>query len=360
MSSTAIATVAAGLVTFATVPLAVRLARRIGAIDEPDARKVHTRPMPRLGGMSVYLGFLCGFFMAALLDGLPRGYLGLLAAGTFIFGLGMLDDVLGLSPRVKLLGQVVAALIVIPFGVNISFITHPFKEGLLLHLGYWGIPVTVLWIVAVTNAVNLIDGLDGLAAGVSCIGAVTLGTVAVLAGDQLGVLPALVLAATLFAFLPYNFHPARVFLGDCGAMFIGFILACGAVVGVAKTATAVTLVTPAIILGIPLFDTLFAIMRRYKNGRRIFRADREHLHHRLLAIGLSHRAAVLVVYGISAVLGVSAIVLTRLTTAQAVLLLFCMASCLLILANKFGVIGFRWRNRFPRVEEKTKSQGVSF
>ncbi|MEW6183222.1 MAG: MraY family glycosyltransferase [Bacillota bacterium] len=359
MTSTTIAPIVAGLVTFTTAPLAMRLASRIGAMDEPDARKVHNRPMPRLGGMSVYLGLLCGFLVAALLDGLPRGYLGLLAGGTFIFGVGMLDDIMGLSPRMKLLGQIVAALIIISFGVNISFVTHPFKEGLLLHLGFWGIPVTVLWIVAVTNAVNLIDGLDGLAAGVSCIGAVTLGTVAVLAGDPLGVLPAMVLAATLFAFLPYNFHPARIFLGDCGAMLIGFTLACGAVVGVAKTATAVTLVTPAIILGIPLFDTLFAILRRYKNGRRIFRADRGHLHHRLLAIGLSHRGAVLVVYGISAVLGVSAVFLTRLTTAQAVLLLFCVASCLLILANKFGVIGFRWRQRLPVVEDKAKSQGAS-
>ena len=359
LSLLSIAPVAAGAVTLVTVPLAVRLAHRIGAIDEPDARKIHTQPMPRLGGLSVYLGFIFGFLIIALFEGLPRGYVGLLAGGTLIFGLGILDDIFGLSPRLKLLGQIVAALAVIPFGITISFVTHPFKEGLLLYLGFWGIPVTVFWIVAVTNAVNLIDGLDGLAAGISCIGAFTLGTLAMLVGDHAGVFPALILGAALLAFLPYNFYPARIFLGDCGAMFTGFILACGAVVGVAKTATAVTLMTPAIILGIPLFDTFFAILRRYKNGRRIFRADREHLHHRLLAIGFSHRGAVLVVYCISAVLGLSAIILTRLTTAQAVLLLFGVASCLLLLANRLGVIGFRWRRRLAGAEERVKGQSAS-
>jgi UDP-GlcNAc:undecaprenyl-phosphate GlcNAc-1-phosphate transferase len=348
------------LVTLAAVPLAVRLARQVGAIDEPDPRKVHTRPMPRLGGLSVYLGLVAGFIVVAVFEGLTPEYMGLLAGGTLIFGIGVLDDIRGLSPRLKLLGQVIAAAVVIPFGVDIPFITHPLKEGYLLHLGFWGIPLTIFWIVAVTNAVNLIDGLDGLAAGVGCIAAFTLATLAAMVGDHNGVLPALVLGAVLFAFLPHNFFPARVFLGDCGAMLIGFVLACGAVIGVAKTATAVTLMTPAIILGIPLFDTFFAVLRRYKNGRRIFRADREHLHHRLLAIGLTHRAAVLVVYGISAVLGLSAVILTRLTTTQAVLLLFVVAACLLILAKRFGVIGFRWRRRFFSAEEKAKGQGAGF
>lgn len=353
-----LAPVAAGIVTVAGVPLAVRLAYRIGAIDEPEVRKIHTRPMPRFGGIAVYLGFLAGFIVTAASLDLPQRYFGLLIGGSLIFALGAIDDTWGLSPRVKLCGQILAALSVVPFGIEIPFVTHPFKEGLLF-LGFWSIPVTVFWVVAVTNAVNLIDGLDGLAAGVGCISAVTLATVAALVGDKIAVFPALVLGAALLAFLPFNFYPARIFLGDCGAMLIGFVLACGAVIGVAKTATAVTLVTPAVILGIPLFDTLFAILRRYKNGRRIFRADREHLHHRLLVIGLSHRGAVLVVYGISAVLGLSAILLTYLTTAQAALLLFGVAAGLLILANKTGVIGSRWRTRrFPAAGGKVKERSV--
>ncbi|MEW6448459.1 MAG: MraY family glycosyltransferase [Bacillota bacterium] len=358
MNHLILAPVAAGIVTCAGIPLAVRLAHRIGAIDEPEARKVHTRPMPRLGGMAVYLGFLAGFLVAVLSSDPPFRYFGLLAGGTLIFIIGVIDDTRGLSPRFKLCGQVLAALSVVPFGIDITFITHPFADG-LLHLGFWGIPVTVFWIVAVTNAVNLIDGLDGLAAGVGFIGAVTLATIAALVGDKIAVLPALILGAALLSFLPFNFYPARIFLGDCGAMLIGFALACGAVIGVAKTATAVTLMTPAVILGIPLFDTLFAVLRRYKNGRRIFRADREHLHHRLLVIGFSHRGAVLVVYSISAVLGITAILLTCLTTAQAVLLLFGLATGLLILANKIGVIGSRWRaKRFPAVKGKIEGRSI--
>lgn len=349
----------AGVVTLAAVPLAVWLAYRVGAIDEPNTRKIHTRPMPRLGGIAVYLGFLAGLLTVAVSGGFTLKYLGLLVGGTLVFALGVLDDVRGLSPRTKLCGQALAALAVIPLGIDILFVTHPFREAHLLHLGFWGIPVTVFWIVAVTNAVNLIDGLDGLAAGVGGIGAVTLAAVAALVGDRIAILPALILGAALAAFLPYNFHPARIFLGDCGAMLIGFILACGAVIGVAKTATAVTLITPAIILGIPLFDTLFAILRRYKNGQRIFRADREHLHHRLLIIGFSHRQAVLTVYGISAVLGLSAVVLTRLTTAQAMLFLFGIATLFLILANRIGIIGQRWRTRrFLGVREKVEGRGV--
>lgn len=359
MNYLVIAPVVAGIVTLAGVPLAVRLAYRIGAIDEPGVRKIHTRPMPRIGGMAVYLGFLAGFIVAAVSFDLPQCYLGLLAGGSLIFALGAIDDTRGLSPSIKLCGQILAALSVIPFGIEIPFITHPFKEG-LLYLGFWSIPVTIFWIVAVTNAVNLIDGLDGLAAGVGCIGAVTLATVAALVGDKIAVLPALVLGAALLALLPFNFYPARIFLGDCGAMLIGFVLACGAVIGVAKTATVVTLVTPAVILGIPLFDTFFAILRRYKNGHRIFHADRDHLHHRLLVIGLSHRGAVLVVYVISAVLGLSAILLTYLTTAQAALLLFGIVTGLLIFANRTGVIGSRWRKRrFPAAKEKVEERSVS-
>lgn len=353
------APVVAATLAALTVPLATRLAYRIGAIDEPGARKIHSQPTPRLGGLAVYAGFLGGLLVLYFLGGLPSRYLGLLVGGTLIFLVGVVDDVRSLSPRLKLVGQILAALVVLPFGISIAFVTHPWHHGFLLHLGFWGFPLTVFWIVAVTNAVNLIDGLDGLATGIGLIGAVTLASVAALAGDKIAVLPALILAAALLAFLPFNFHPARIFLGDCGAMFIGFILACGAIIGVAKTATAVTLITPAVILGIPLCDTLFAILRRYKNGRHIFRPDREHLHHRLLAIGLSHRAAVLVVYGVSALLGLSAILLTRLTPLQAALLLVAIATGLFILATKSGIIGSRWRARqFPALKKDTGQRSV--
>jgi len=356
-----LAPAAAATVTVFTVPVAVWVARRIGAIDEPGERKIHSRPTPRLGGLAIYLGFLAGFLVMGLVQGLSARYLGLLVGGTLIFLVGAVDDARGLHPWLKLAGQVLAALSVLPFGVGIAFITHPLHKGLLLHLGFWGVPLTIFWIVAVTNAVNLIDGLDGLAAGIGAIGALTLASVAALAGDKIAVLPALILAMALGSFLPFNFHPARLFLGDCGAMLTGFLLACGAVIGVAKTATAVTLITPAVILGIPLCDTLFAILRRYKNGRHIFRPDREHLHHRLLAIGLSHRGAVLVIYTVSAFLGLSAILLTRLTVVEAAVLIFAVAAVFIVVATRCGIVGYRWRTRqFPALNEKTGERSVGF
>ncbi|MDI6907404.1 MAG: MraY family glycosyltransferase [Thermoanaerobacterales bacterium] len=334
-------------------PWAGRLARHIGAIDRPDRRKVHTEPMPRLGGLAVYAAFT---LTVLLTQPLSRELLGLLLGASLIVAVGLLDDARGLPPRVKLAGQVLAALAVIPFGLQVQFVTDPLHGG-MLSLGWWGIPLTVFWLVAVTNAVNLIDGLDGLAAGTAIIAAVTLALVSWTEGEAAAVAVAAVLAAATLGFLRYNFHPARVFLGDTGSMFLGFVLAGTAIMGLAKSATAVSVLVPIVVLGLPLFDTAFAILRRARNHRPIFYPDKGHLHHRLLRIGLSHRGAVLVVYGVDVVLGASAVVLTLLSTDQAMLLLAILATVLIALANRVGVLGRDW-TRAPDTMEATKRSGM--
>ncbi|WP_018086326.1 MraY family glycosyltransferase [Desulfurispora thermophila] len=332
------------ILALATTPWVIKKAYSWGALDCPNQRKVHCRVMPRLGGLAVYLSFV-----PAVLLGLPLNsqIIGLLLGLTIIMALGMTDDIKDISPRTKLLGQILAALLVVPFGIKVGFLTNPLN-GQLIWLGWWSVPVTVFWLVAVTNAVNLIDGLDGLAGGVSLIAALTMAAVAWtqwhffgLGGQYEVIALALLLAAALLGFLRYNFHPARIFLGDSGSMLLGFALAALSVMGLTKSATAISVFLPPLILGIPLLDTFFAIVRRFKQNRPIFQADKEHLHHQLLARGLSHRQTVLVIYGISVLLGASALLLNLLAPDNAVLLLVGLTVLILSAADRLGVLGRR-------------------
>jgi len=326
--------VLAAVLSLFVTPLVIKMARRLGAVDEPDQRKIHQRPMPRLGGLAVYLVFTAAVLLT---QPLTTPLLGLLAGATIIVLLGVWDDVRGASPRLKLAVQLLAALALIPFGFHVEFLTNPL--GGIIYLGWWGIPLTVFWVVAVTNALNLIDGLDGLAAGTALIASFTLAVVAFTVGNMAVVAVTLILAGAILGFLRYNFHPARVFLGDTGSMFLGFTLAALAIMGLTKGPTALSVIIPIVILGIPLTDTAFAVLRRYRNGRPIFYPDKGHLHHRLLGAGLTHRGAVLTMYGVNVVLGASAVLLTILSTEQAVLLLFIVAVLLLTAANRVGVFG---------------------
>lgn len=318
-----------------------KAAFKIGAIDKPDHRKVHAKIMPRMGGLAVFIAFALTVLLTQQLD---KRLIGLLVGGFLIVLLGILDDTRGLPAKVKLLGQIAAAAAVIPFEIQVEFITNPLN-GQMIHLGLWGIPVTIFWIISVTNAVNLIDGLDGLAGGTSFIAALTLAAVTWQQANSLGgtgmevVALALILAASILGFLRYNFYPAKIFLGDTGSMFLGYALSTLAVMGVAKTATAISVIVPMVIMGIPLLDVLFAILRRYQSHRPIFEPDKEHLHHRMMALGLSHKQTVLAIYAVNLLLSISAFLLTVLTTSQAVLLLFILAVVIIVAANKIGVIG---------------------
>nr|WP_277999018.1 MraY family glycosyltransferase [Moorella sulfitireducens] len=341
------ALVLAGAISFIVTPFLCRVAPRLGAVDKPDARKVHHTPTPRLGGVAIYAGFLGAF---ALLGYHGDKYLGLLLGGTFIMLVGLVDDLKNISPRLKLMGQIIAAAIVVAFGVRVEFLTNPF-DGLLI-LGKLAIPVTIFWLVGVTNALNLVDGLDGLAAGTSFIAAVTIAVVAWFNGEGVVALLSLALAASVLGFLPFNFHPARIFMGDSGSMFLGFNLAALAVVGLTKSATVVSLLVPVVILGLPILDTVLAIIRRYLNHRPIFAPDKGHLHHCLLAQGLTQRQAVSIIYLVNACLGGSAVLLTRLTTDQGMLILVGLAVIILVGCNKLGVFG---KGHLPGVKTRHNS-----
>lgn len=330
------------LLGYLLTPAVRALAFKVGAMDHPNPRKIHQGLMPRMGGLAVYLAFVVAVL---LFRELTLQVWGLLVGATLIILLGIWDDTRDISPRVKLAGQVVAALAIVPFGIQVHYITNPFT-GQLLMLGLFSIPLTIFWVVAVTNAVNLIDGLDGLAGGVSCIAALTMATVAWTQWHLLGVggmpevvLLALTLVAATLGFLRYNFHPAQIFLGDTGSMFLGFTLSVMAIMSVTKSATAISVLIPLVILGVPLMDTLFAMVRRYNKHKPIFQPDREHLHHQLMAMGLSHRQTVLAIYGISLFLGLTAVLLNLLSSDQALILLLILAVVVIFLANRLGVLG---------------------
>lgn len=318
-------------------PRVARKAWQWQAVDPPGARKVHHRTVPRLGGLAV----ACGFVLGLLVDGsVSRSLVGLLTGALIVLVVGGLDDVYGLSPLQKLAGQIVAALVVLPLGLRVEFLTNPLT-GELVYLGWFGLPITVMWLVAVTNALNLIDGLDGLAAGTATIAATVLAAVVWVQGSMAGIpeqaamaAPALILAASTLSFLRYNFHPARIFLGDSGSLFLGFTLGGLAVLGVAKSTAAVSMFIPVLVLGVPLFDTTLAVLRRCFKRHSIFAPDREHVHHRLLEAGFSHKRAVLILYGVNLILGLSAFLLNFVTSDGAMAILFVVAGLVLLGANR--------------------------
>lgn len=302
--------IVATLVTLIATPIVKKLAHRVGAIDIPkDDRRVHKTPIPRLGGLAIYLGFILTILLFTQVD---REILGMVIGATIIVAMGVVDDIKPLSAKLKLLIQIAAALVLVGFGVRIEFLTNFFKPGEYIYLPMIvAVPITVFWVVGITNTVNLIDGLDGLAAGISTIAAITLAYVAIVNGYHETAIMTLVVAGACIGFLPYNFNPAKIFMGDTGSLFLGFILSAIAIDGTIKGATTLAMVVPVLALGLPIFDTTFAILRRAKNGRPIMEADKGHLHHRLLSIGLCQKRAVLVLYLISILLGTSAILIAK-------------------------------------------------
>lgn len=284
-------------------PLVIRLAAAWGIYDAPQGdRRVHTEPLPRLGGVAVFFATGVGLLVIVLgslgdLDVLPtqRSFIfGLIFGGGIIFATGLLDDIRGLRPVVKITAQVVAALLVYGYGFRIDSIS--FGPSSELSLTWVSVPVTILWIVGVTNAFNLIDGLDGLATGIALVALATTLAVSIVLGNSEVVLLCAALVGSLLGFLRYNFSPAKIFLGDSGSLFIGFMLAVLSVYGSQKSATAVLVAVPLFALAIPLLDTLLAIVRRWLRGVPLSEADGRHIHHRLLALGFTHRHAVLVLY----------------------------------------------------------------
>ncbi|MHB8761869.1 MAG: MraY family glycosyltransferase [Coriobacteriia bacterium] len=301
------------LVTLAATPVMRLAGSRLGIVAKAGGRHVHTGFVPRTGGVAIFLGFvsavlvryvgerLWGWPPALTLVGEP--VLGVLAGLAIMFGVGLLDDAIDLTAGQKAAGQVIAALVAFAAGVRIEFVGNPFGGGLLL-LGVLSLPVTLFWMVGFANVVNLIDGLDGLAAGVTAIAAVSLLVLAEESNQALASVLAAALVGACVGFLRYNFNPASIFMGDSGALFLGFGLACIALLGVMKSVAAITLVVPLLIIGVPVFDTFSAIVRRSRHGRPFHEADRGHIHHRLLGRGFSQRQTVLIIYVWSVALAV--------------------------------------------------------
>lgn len=308
-----------GLVYLLT-PFVKMLALHFGAVDMPDDRKVHETPTPRWGGLALAPGILVGVLFAYFGTHIFREGLrtlhhhdevyGIAGACLLMLFVGLVDDRGGVPAKVKLLFQIIAALWLVAHGVAITFITNPISHHLVYLRSAIAVPLSVLWIVGVTNAINLLDGLDGLLAGVSTISSLTLFAIALGRGHVFSGFVLMAMSGATLAFLRYNFNPAQIFLGDAGSLFLGILWASLSIAGALKTST-VTVVVPLLILGIPLADTLFAILRRFGKGESIFKPDKEHLHHRLLKLGWSQRKTVLVFYAVSIFLGGLAIVFNQ-------------------------------------------------
>lgn len=291
------------VVSYALTPSVKKLAIKIGAVDRPNARKVHTHVIPRLGGLAIYI---C--FMAAVLFCVPLQHelVGMLLGCTAIVAVGIWDDICNIPAKVKLVGQILAACIPVAFGIQIEWLTNPFGDIIVLP-ELIAIPVTIFWIIGFTNTVNLIDGLDGLAAGVAFIASISMFLLAYNLNQFLPALVIVSMAGAALGFLQYNFNPAKIFMGDTGSMLLGYTLSVAAVLGLVKTAATVALVVPIIALGLPILDTTFAIIRRKMSGVPIFQPDKGHLHHRLLALGMTQKQAVLIMYFVSMILGIVAL-----------------------------------------------------
>lgn len=295
------------IVTLLSIPLVKKLSYKLDIIDKPDNRKIHAKHMPTMGGLAIVFGFLAGFLYLwpASVYTVP-----VLLGGLVIIVVGILDDKITLSPLYKLIGQIIAAGIVVQSGMMIDFVNIPFIGH--HDFGWLAYPITIFWIVGVTNAINLVDGLDGLASGVSSIALSSMLIMAILDyPTPLAVAMCITLLAGTVGFLFFNWHPAKIFMGDTGAMFIGFIISLISITGLFKSLTLFSLIIPIVILGVPIFDTFFAIVRRILRRQKLSAPDQSHLHHYLLSLGFSHRTAVNIIYIISICFAASAIILSK-------------------------------------------------
>ena len=341
----AAALLAAALIALVTTPVVRSLAFKMRAVDVPkDNRRMHNHPIPRMGGLAIFLGFL---FSVLIFVPLTDELRGMLLGAVVIVVLGVLDDIYALPAMPKFLVQIGAALIAVLQGNVITHLSNPnlFSASPIWNLGVLSIPFSVLWIVAITNAVNLIDGLDGLACGVSAISSMTLLVIALTVSEPQVALLMAALAGACLGFLPYNLNPAKIFMGDTGSTFLGYVLAVVSIQGLFKYATIISFAVPFLLMGLPIFDTCFAILRRVSHGQSPMAPDRGHIHHRLIDMGLSQKQAVAVLYVISAILGLSAVVLTTSGVTKAMLFLasLCVAG---------GVAAMLFLNRIKEEDSK--------
>ena len=328
-------------------PCVLFVAKALNIYDDMNIRKVHARAIPRLGGVAIVLAMLglvipvlmLNNYIGEVFRGVQTEIIVLLSAGMFIFLVGLIDDLCHLRVRTKLSAQIAAAIAVCAFGIRIEYIA--LADWYTLDFGWFSWPLTILWIIGITNALNLIDGLDGLAAGISAIACAVIAVFAIYTGQPIMAVLMLALLGSLTGFLFYNFNPARIFMGDCGSLFLGFILATSSVLSATKSATFVGLALPALALGVPIFDTLFSILRRFLERRSIFSPDRGHIHHQLLERGLKQKHVVILIYLLTLVTtGLGMFMMA--TRNWATLIIFGCGLLLLLLAFRlFGAVRLR-------------------
>ncbi|WP_066158219.1 glycosyltransferase family 4 protein [Halalkalibacter krulwichiae] len=332
------------LVSATTMPLVIKLANTYGFVDHKNNRKIHKETMPRLGGISIIVGTMAGLLIIR-----PESdhLMGVAFGALVIIVTGILDDKYSLGAKTKFAAQLIAAIAVVASGLNIPFITLPFMGQ--FEFGIFSYVITVIWIVGITNSINLIDGLDGLAGGVATIAISTILIMALLDSfaHVLTIALSVVLIGSTLGFLFFNFHPAKIFMGDAGSLFLGYSIAIISILGLFKSVTFVSLVVPIIILAVPISDTVFAMVRRILNKQGIMSPDKGHLHHCLLAMGYSHRETVLIVYGFSIFFGALAIIFTNATLWASLILLVVLLMVIQLYAEFIGLFG---KSRRPIID----------
>ena len=355
IGAVAAALLTAAIVAFITTPVVRTLAFRVGAVDVPrDNRRMHNHPIPRMGGLAIFFGFILSALIFVPLDAPLRG---MLLGAVIIVILGIFDDIYALPALPKLLVQIAAATVAVLMGNQIEVLSNPniFSSNPYWDLGFLSIPISVFWIVGITNAVNLIDGLDGLACGVSTISSMTMLVIALTVAEPDVALLMAALAGGCLGFLPYNMNPAKIFMGDTGSTFLGYILAVVSIQGLFKFYTIISFAVPFLMLGLPIFDTCFAFIRRIAHGQSPMHADRSHVHHRLIDMGFNQKQAVAVLYVVSAILGLSAVVLTTSGPVKAMLLL--LALCFAGAISALIFMGGSGRDKKNKPEDGGEKEG---
>lgn len=343
--------VLSAIISFIIAPLFMRLSYRFGFVDYPNHRKQHERPMPFSGGVSILVSFVITVIIAQPVE---REYIPIILGGTLIVILGIIDDKYDLKPSIKFLGQLVVISIPIFFGIIIDTI-NPF--GITMNFGVFAIPFTFLWIAVIINAINLIDGLDGLAAGVSVIALSSIAFIGILQNNIFVMMISVILIGSTLGVLYYNFNPAKLFLGDNGSMLLGYVLGVLSILGF-KNVTFFSILFPIIILGVPFIDITFAAVRRYREGVSLTRADRGHLHHKLQYIGFSHRESVILIYFVATLFAVASVILYLSTVTGAVLICILLVFSVVIIVEATDLIGSNKRpilNFLQKIFERISS-----
>lgn len=358
--------VVAFLISYFMVPVSIKFANKFGILDNPksDDRRVHKVPTPRVGGIAMVAAVMITTITYNIIRiimglGVDTKFIGYILGGILIILMGFIDDVFNLKPLYKFLFQILAATVIYIFEIRIVGVKIPFIHTSIIDFGIFSFPITLFWVLGITNAVNLIDGLDGLAAGISTISSIALLAIFAISGAGVeAIVIGIALLGSTLGFLPYNFNPAKTFMGDVGSNFLGFTLATISIMGMAKGYTILAIVAPLIVVGVPVFDMLFAFARRIAHHQSIMAADKGHIHHRLLRCGFTQRQAVLILYGITALLGVIAVTLVSGKLKQGIICLI-IAILLWFMAYMSKGISNRKFDVFEKLFSKHKNDADS-